>query len=112
MFRVGQKVVCVDARNVRKYSKWPIREGSTLDGLSEGLVYTIRAIGSFRGVPCIWLDEIVRMPDLYGEAGYHPARFRPVVERKTDIGWAHEILRKATKKKRAPAFPAGSHFGG
>ncbi len=43
----------------------------------------------------VWLD------DPPAEAAFRKRRFRPIVERKTDISFAHEILRKATKRVNA-----------
>lgn len=39
---------------------------------------------------------LVGVPGKWGQE-----RFRPIVEKKTDISFAHEILRKATKKEKA-----------
>ena len=97
MFRVGQKVVCVDDTPCPQ-SSMPWKLIGTLDGLTKGRIYTIRRIGCFAGRHQVWLDEIVR-PLLgsicakHGEAGYRPSRFRPIVSRPTSIEFAHEILR-------------------
>lgn len=76
-FRVGQKVVCVDASAIQKAVP-----------LNEGAVYTIRTIiplrSSVRGCG-IYLVEIVNLLELGLEVGYFSDRFRPAVERKTDI---------------------------
>ena len=83
-FRVGQKVVCVDAGSTGKYTPW--RHSDDVHGLTEGVVYTIRAVGSFRGLrDNVWLAEIHRPLCAGREYPYAAARFRPVVERKTDI---------------------------
>jgi hypothetical protein len=65
-FRVGQKVVCVDASAGSDWTrKWLIQHK----------VYTVSFISKNR------IDVIgVRKP-----YGFWPHRFRPVVERKTDI---------------------------
>lgn len=87
-FRVGQKVVCVDA-------------GGDLDGRSPGIwakgeeivdgqIYTIHSMFPHPadGVLCLRLHEVKRDPAaliMWGHDGYAASRFRPVVERKTDI---------------------------
>lgn len=81
-FRVGQKVVCVDASipDASQLSVPIIKK----NGLVEGSIYTIAQVGVThpfdpRKLPCVFVDEIcLRMP-LWAH------RFRPVVERKTDI---------------------------
>lgn len=84
LFRVGQKVVCVDADGAPE--------------LTEGRVYTIREIlppallpwrGEQRLAVGILLDE-VQPPHPFTELA--PMRFRPAVERKTDISIFTEIL--------------------
>jgi hypothetical protein len=95
-FRVGQKVVCI---------KGP-RRHRDLTQPKIGEVYTIRLIypSSFTGEPGFLLEEIVNGLHPNGrEYGFYADRFRPVIERKTDISFAHEILRKASKPARAPA---------
>lgn len=96
MFYVGQKVVCVDGKKTNKYTPWPVRPGVTLDGLKEGAVYTIRMVGSYAGIPTIWLNEIVRPImdgwESFGEQAYSVHRFRPAVEHKTDISIFTKML--------------------
>jgi hypothetical protein len=73
--------------------------------LSEGAVYTIRGFceNVFGEVGAL-LDEVRpdvgRLPNGQ-ERGFHIDRFRPIVERKTNISFAHEILRSASQKVRA-----------
>ena len=104
-FRVGQKVACADAENHGRYSPWLAVTG--LDGLAQDAIYTIRSIGLYRDVPCLWLEEITRpiFRDETVEAGFHILRFRPIVARKaeTDISFAHEILREASRKETVRA---------
>jgi hypothetical protein len=89
MFRVGQKVVCINNRNL-VYAVAPVL----------GRIYTIRIIQGkvlkpHRGVGII-LDEIVNGLHSNGrEYGYYSDRFRPVVERKTDISVFTEMLTRA-----------------
>jgi hypothetical protein len=78
-FRVGQKVVCVDAVGQELF-------------LRHDEVYVVDSIS-----PC---GAYLRV----GHAGGHyKRRFRPIVERKTDITVFTKILRKATKPARSPA---------
>jgi hypothetical protein len=101
-FRVGQKVVCVDASG---YKGLPWHDGSKL---VKGSIYTVRACGlTLDGSPGLLLGEIKLVVTtnrvLVGrDCFYWAERFRPVVERRTDISFAHEILRKATKPARSP----------
>lgn len=95
MFHVGQKVVCVDdtGDRVGRTETFPVK----------GVVYTIRACGQYG----VHLEEIINQPQQYiqdyGEVFFKARRFRPLIERKTDIGFAHEILRKATRKRSVDA---------
>jgi len=90
MFRVGQKVVCIET--------WSLNGTGYGDeiGPIEGKIYTIRSIGvgfnsHYPDRLQVRLVEISNESRLYGgdRAKYEPAfgayRFRPVVERKTDI---------------------------
>jgi hypothetical protein len=93
-FRVGQKVVCVstDAFNSN--------EGAVGSWLRVDAVYTVSALGAhprYPDLPCVYLCEVNRT------APFAASRFRPVVERKTDISIFTEILRKASKPARGPA---------
>jgi hypothetical protein len=97
-FRVGQKVVCVDAENGLQWSRrW----------VSVGEIYEIAAVypadpndGCADHLGSLWAVDLrgIMKPN-----GFGALRFRPVVERKTDISFAHEILRKASKPARGPA---------
>jgi hypothetical protein len=109
-FRVGQKVVCVNAK--------PRNVGFRIRGLVEGAIYTVRRVGiqshpELGEQPSIWLEETVRSCPFYdiGDLGSHVSRFRPAVERKTDISFAHEILRKASKPARGPMVALQHHQG-
>jgi len=100
-FRVGQKVVCI---------RGPF--GCYVEGKKQpnmGELYTIRAIYTDVLRPQygvgLHLEEIENPTSLDGkEPGFYSSRFRPVVERKTDITVFTEILRKATKPARTPAM--------
>jgi hypothetical protein len=89
-FRVGQKVVCVDSKN--SYGMVWIRGD---DVPVEGRVYTVSRTGliSGRGRACIDLVELKRANGYsYGEW-----RFRPIVERQTDISALKALLVPGTK---------------
>jgi deoxyribodipyrimidine photolyase-like uncharacterized protein len=89
-FRVGQRVVCVDAKP-RFYSTCH---------LIEGAIYTI--VG-FREFSPRWRAAWVAEVQSQSKNGFFADRFRPVVERKTDTGMA--ILTKILDdvRERAPA---------
>ncbi|MGE0290387.1 MAG: hypothetical protein AB7I42_25070 [Bradyrhizobium sp.] len=93
-FHVGQKVVCVDDQG--HHAPWRPVSTRGLDGLKRGRVYTVRAVGRYHMVACIWLVEIERAVDAehphLGEPGYAPIRFRPLREKKTDISVFKEML--------------------
>ena len=86
MFRVGQKVVCVDA------------EGSP--SLVKNKIYTISHIRSkahshWRGQFGFWIGLFLHETNPRFSGGFAPQRFRPVVERKTDISVFTEMLKHA-----------------
>jgi hypothetical protein len=88
-FRIGQKVVCVDESGAKR--------GGSL-GLRKGAIYTIVSVGEFWDGIGVDLAELPA-PMIHGHhQAYNAARFRPIVEHKTDIGFAHEILCKASKR--------------
>jgi len=87
MFRVGQKVVCVDVRNTALGSRVPLHKNA---------IYII--------------DDVDTRPDEFGglafrlvgvEGLYYHWRFRPIVERKTDISIFTEMLSPARKHEVA-----------
>jgi hypothetical protein len=86
-FRVGQKVVCVNDT--------PPTNGRPLQ-VKKGEVYTVARSFDWFGEEGLLFDEIAPGAGV----GWHAWRFRPV----TDISFAHEILRKASKPARGPAF--------
>jgi hypothetical protein len=95
MFRIGQKVVCVDARS-------PVIRGhhSELSRyLVEGAEYTVTGarVDPWTGIPAIQVDGV---PEYYW---MQAKRFRPIVEKKTNISAFEEILRRETVDDRAPA---------
>src|SRR5687768_445102 len=116
MFRVGQKVVRVGSKSV----------GAVLDASRIGH-FTVPAIGEVCTVSTIneWSygtlitlcehdnSHLIAELGCRYEPGFNAEAFRPVVERKTDISVFQAILRKATKKKRAPVerFPSDAWNG-
>lgn len=93
-FRVGQRVVCIDAgpEKTAPDHRWVPGEEPV-----EGQTYTVRrCFADGQGELLLWLNEVCRAPlsrALYGEdAGYGAFRFRPVVERKTDISIFTKML--------------------
>ena len=91
-FHVGQKVCCVDDTTKGDLGIFP----------KKGEVYTIKWIGMYthpifnRTDLCFHLQEIDRpINGLTGHAvPYLATRFRPAVERKTDISIFREILNR------------------
>lgn len=92
MFRVGQKVVCVEGTSLRGY-RWLPDE----DAPVKGEIYTVLRAGlvSLLGTACIDLVEIKRLN------GYHYGewRFRPVVD--TDISIFTAMLNPSLEDLRA-----------
>jgi len=89
-FRVGQKVVCIKESSLHR-TLCPVNNPVV------GQVYTIRRIATYPGYGTgIWLNEIVNQPTptAFGilEKGFYIERFRPVVERKTDISIFEKML--------------------
>jgi hypothetical protein len=96
MFRVGQKVVCVD-------------DTGTFGICVKGRIYTVTRVMFGFTEQGVLLAEIAPPPEY---PGFASRRFRPAVDRKTDIGFAHEILRKASKRAPVKSFENSSWFGG
>lgn len=95
MFRVGQKVVCVRGPLVCVPS-------GVIDA-TIGEVYTVRGfyVSPLDGQQGMHLDEIHNPTHSFTgmEYGFYPSRFRPVVERKTDIS----VFQKMLTDHRLPA---------
>jgi len=103
-FHVGQKVVCVKRQIASGY-------GDEAEP-AVGLTYTIRAIRDFAdGIAGLQLQEIKNPVRLYSdgrrlysdECSFDARRFRPIADKKSDIAFAHEILRKASRTKETAA---------
>lgn len=99
MFRIGQKVVCVNEEPIagQRGSKWDAK-------LKAGAVYVIRWAGTYQNnvfgpSKCVRLQGIVR-DYADGDTPYCASRFRPVVEKSTDTGMAilKEILERETAR--------------
>ena len=105
-FYVGQKVVCVDDRPNAECLPWQRGEK-----IQHGHVYTILRLHSHCGDFVCWLEEVRRSDTAIREwgpdVGYRIERFRPLIERKTDISIFTEILDKANSRPRVlePAGP-------
>ena len=80
MFRIGQKVVCVDA-------SLPANPRHCMHPLVDRKVYVVRA---FAGPKCIDIDGSGR--------GWQNWRFRPLVERRTDISVFKALLNPTPAK--------------
>lgn len=96
-FRVGQKVVCISEGCEFGYNDEIVPQ--------KGQIYTVREVLPaihYPGELVIRLVEIVNRPrqyrDSFTECSFRAVRFRSIVEKKTDISFAHEILREHTKK--------------
>jgi hypothetical protein len=92
MLYKGQKVVCVDVDYWYPNGTIVNRRAVVADlhGLRKGQVYTVRGDAGpcwIDGQPTVYLEEIIR-PLHRGdciEVGYFACRFRPVVDRKTEL---------------------------
>jgi hypothetical protein len=102
MFHIGQKVVCVT-----DHGQWTGAGDGNWPSCKKGTVYTIRDIDArcieHYGVVGIRVEELV-LPLVDTEIGlfepaFHPRRFRPVIERKTDISVFTRILDKVNKRE-------------
>lgn len=97
-FKVGQKVVCIND-NLKQFDIPGMVYIDSLDGLRKGVIYTIRSVyiesyGPHEGEVSVRLEEIIR-PSAYGnEVGYNPLRFKPLVEKKTDISIFQSMLKR------------------
>ena len=98
-FRIGQKVVCIDALHPRTLSQWWIELWHPYEHAVEGRVYTISNIYLLGADQMIELVELPSPATDFWYAGFFADGFRPVVERKTDIS----IFTKMLKPKRERA---------
>jgi hypothetical protein len=102
MFYVGQKVECINDK--------PAHPGETLNILRKHRIYTIRwhgfiAAGHFPGQYKVRLWEIFRKKrplDPLEDMPYLARRFRPLIERKTDIAAFESLLDSDRKNIKQP----------
>lgn len=94
-FRVGQKVACIYDGSIIELGQSASLPWSKGAEIKCGCIYTIRQIGfSVTGHPGLRLEETINGTKDYF---YNAGRFRPLVERKTDISIFTAILK--TKQK-------------
>ena len=94
MFGVGRKVEYIGGHSLRNRPR-------LTDVPKIGVVYTVSNVFvTHHGVEHLELHELHAPQTSNVYAGYRSTAFRPLTERKTDIGFAHEILRKVTRKDR------------
>lgn len=101
-FRVGQKVVCVDASPkptlgiAWTFESLPIREGE---------IYTIVGTETRGGFLGVYLHEVKSNGPPFndgGERSFWPFRFRPIIEKKTDISIFTEMLKPKQRELISP----------
>lgn len=85
MFRVGQKVVCIDVKP-RPGRFWVFRDAPV-----KGRIYTIASTFIIEGHDAVTLVEQKRHP-MSEYQGYAASRFRPIADRPTDISVFKEML--------------------
>lgn len=95
-FRVGQKVVCVDGSPAVGGGTWGLEP-------QKGSVYEIRNIGTglVHGQPTLMFG-IVELDGTVPGVFWRASRFRPVVERKTDISIFTAMLNPSKQTVDAP----------
>jgi hypothetical protein len=82
MFRVGQKVVCVNASTCSY--------GSVCGELTKGRIYEVSGFKHWSDGDCyVYLVGV--------QESWHPDRFRPIVERKADISALKALLVPGSK---------------
>lgn len=102
---IGQRVVCIRTATEPQREAWRPHAGKFP---RVGTIYHIRSIAFDNPqqpdglVTVREIDNSHLMNRLRKEPGFPVYAFRPIVERPADISFAHEILRKASKK--APAL--------
>lgn len=106
-FRVGQKVVCVDAGKTPGINA----RGRAADYLKEGRVYTVRWVGECPHEPWRKLGVNIRLAEVnrggdaerpeWNDFPFRATRFRPIVERSTDISIFTAMLTPKKTRVRA-----------
>lgn len=97
-FRVGQKVVCISTESSPYESLLGTIEPSKGDIGTVTNVYVAR-LGAIVIELLEWPQPGGKLDGMIYEPGWLAEDFRPL----TDISFAHEILRKVTRKNRVPA---------
>jgi hypothetical protein len=87
-FHIGQRVVCIDATPNPRCAVMP---------LVRGRIYVVRTIDRTRGWQApgwgVLLEGIwIAYPGLRSEWAMHPRRFRPIIERPTNIDVFKKLL--------------------
>lgn len=90
-FRVGMKVVCVDGDTVFFGNRLAGWNG---DPPITGKIYTVHAIEFCER----YQQPVLRLVEIRNELGYWVNRFRPIVERKTDISIFTKMLTPSDEK--------------
>lgn len=106
-FHVGQKVVCVNAKGGFRNLLGEIVD---LHEITENAIYTIRWIGISNGVPVVKLRGVVRgrvpKPLRASNRGkdvpFASSRFRPLIERSTDISIFQQLLNPSPVLAKEP----------
>jgi len=96
MFDVGQKIVCIDAGPTYLGKPVPLRKGA---------VYTVAGVGEedFYGAYGVYLAEVAAGSDGKHLDAFRHTRFRPIIERKTDISVFESMLKPAREPVIAAA---------
>jgi hypothetical protein len=108
MFWIGQKVVCINDGDIEGL---PGATGLWYDdeAIHKGRIYTISGVLPDPVYPdriIVTLFEVKRRTNCYSIAaylGYAIERFRPLVEKKTDISIFTELLNSVNHKNLEPA---------
>jgi hypothetical protein len=105
-FRVGQKVIRIGSASGNVVGRRLVRDlGFSYPAMGD--VVTIKTINDWPTQTVLTFHEHDNS-HLIGysgtlEPGFDAICFRPIQERKTDISFAHEILRKVIRKNRVSA---------
>ncbi len=107
MFRIGQRIICVDDRFVGENRVFDPTFTVRCPNLPlKGHVYTVRGFvvpyDGYSGTPGILLEEISNPPCPYFEGtfepSFFPSHFRPLTERTTDISVFAAMLNKTPER--------------
>lgn len=95
MFYVGQKVVCVDDS---------LEKGQSHTGLVTGAIYTVSKVLPWSdryGTYGVYVEEARAIATAHFSDSFRHNRFRPIVERKTDISCFTDMLKPADERVTA-----------